>query len=400
MINCSENNYIQTHERNNFLKLLTTALFSPLSSEKIINFFNITDLLSEAGAQSVFPLVSQALQRSCPAEAAELNRLTFPHIASNMRISYEHLQLHRLMGENSVPYVVLKGAASASYYPEPVLREMGDVDFLVREADFERAGSVLKSSGFEPVKDTGGNHVAYHKGPDSVWELHRGINGIPGGEAGHAIKGYLDTIIDTAVDCRCGDGFIRVPDAFHHCLVLLLHTAGHLTAEGIGLRHLCDWAVFAGKVDISQWRDELKVCGLWRFAQILTQVSVKYLGLPSQPWAVEDCEADEALLEGLIADIFTAGNFGHKDADRYRQIKYVSNRGEHTVDKKSPLKQVISTVRRKAEAEKKSGMKVILDYVGIVLRGERRIDTSGTLKAAAERKKLYSEFRLFEPSER
>ena len=38
-----------------------------------------------------------------------------------------------------------------------------------------------------------------------------------------------------------------VPTAFHHGLVMLLHVAGHLINTGIGLRHLCDWAVFAAK---------------------------------------------------------------------------------------------------------------------------------------------------------
>lgn len=391
-------NGAMTTEQKCLLSLLSAALFPKASVEPLSAEFNIKAVLTEADAQAVLPLALQVLQRLCPAEAPGLNQLTFPRVALNMRVSYEHLKLHRLMSENSIPYVVLKGAASACYYSEPVLRTMGDVDFIVAEPDYEKAGTLLKNDGFSLMK-IDELQKAYHRG-DSLWEMHRGINGIPGGEAGRAIEGYLDTLIDTAVDCRCGDGFIRVPDAFHHCLVLLLHTSGHLTAEGIGLRHLCDWAVFADKVDISQWRSELKVCGLWRFAQILTQVSVRYLGLPGQKWAAEDCEADEALLEGLIADIFTAGNFGYKDADRYRQIKYVSNRDEHTVDKKSPMKQVVSTIRRKADSENRSAVSVIFDYLGMVLRGERRIDTSGTLKAAAERKKLYSEFRLFEPSEK
>ena len=44
----------------------------------------------------------------------------------------EHGELHEWMTANDVPYVAIKGLASARYYPEPNLRLMDDVDF--REA--------------------------------------------------------------------------------------------------------------------------------------------------------------------------------------------------------------------------------------------------------------------------
>lgn len=343
-------------------------------------------LIPELLSQTVLPL------------ALPTHKLASSIIAANMQISYEHTELHDLLNPNSIPYVILKGVASASYYPNPILRTMGDVDFLINSVDFPRATSLLESTGFKKAAEDDGEgiHVAFRR-DDSTWEMHRSINGIPEGEAGEQVRLYLSNIIETAVDYDEGNGVIKIPDDFHHGLVLLLHTASHLTSEGVGLRHLCDWAVFVNHFKDEQFRhlfeEKLKACGLWRFAQYLSLVSVKYLKLTYQPWMAE---ADDDILEQLITDIMNGGNFGKKDEDRCRQIKYISNRGEHTVDQKPTVLQLWDTIGKKAEAQGKSRLAVVGEYASMVLKGERKLDNHETIKQAAERKKLYSEFHLFE----
>ena len=46
---------------------------------------------------------------------------------------------------NNMPYVAMKGLASAMYYPDPSLRSMGDVDFLVTKENVSHAGKLLES---------------------------------------------------------------------------------------------------------------------------------------------------------------------------------------------------------------------------------------------------------------
>lgn len=344
----------------------------------------------EAIEQAVFPLIVSE-QIECPDNWKKTYNAL---MASNFNISYEHTELHELMTEHQIPYVVLKGVASASYYPTPILRTFGDVDFLVKESDMEAAGKLLESIGFIPEKDRDGIHIGYHR-EESTWELHRSINGIPEGK--EMIAEYLSDIIETAVPYEEGNGTVMVPDPFHHGLVLLLHTASHLTSEGIGLRHLCDWAVFAASLTndafAALFEEKLKNCGLWRFAQLLTLVSVKYLGAPERQWAGT---ASESMLETMMQDILTGGNFGHKDNDRYRQIKYISNRGERTVDEKSTMMQLWDTIGKKAKSEGKSRLVVVGEYAAMVLSGKRKLDSRETMKRAADRKQLYAEFHLFE----
>ena len=138
---------------------------------------------------------------------------------------------------------------------------------------------------------------------------------------------------------------------------------------------------------------KLKAYGLWNFARSLTRVSELFLGLPSCSWVGE---SDDELCSMLIEDILTGGNFGQKDRDRYRQIKYISNRNNKTVDKKCVIFQALHTIKMKAKEEKKNAVLVLIDYLRLVAEGKRKIDTGKTLREAEKRKNIYSSFRLFE----
>jgi hypothetical protein len=52
------------------------------------------------------------------------------------------------MTENGIPYCILKDAASACRYPDPLLRTMGDVDFYVPEQYTEKARDIFLREGF------------------------------------------------------------------------------------------------------------------------------------------------------------------------------------------------------------------------------------------------------------
>jgi len=53
-----------------------------------------------------------------------------------------------------IPVVLLKGAAlSVTLYTDPALRQIGDLDVLIRATDKERAGALLVANGFAPLLD-------------------------------------------------------------------------------------------------------------------------------------------------------------------------------------------------------------------------------------------------------
>ena len=115
----------------------------------------------------------------------------------------------------------------------------------------------------------------------------------------------------------------------------------------------------------------------------------------------------DGLLDGVIDDIISGGNFGKKDMNRYREIKYISNRGERTVDNKGIVAQAVSTMNKKVYDDYKwiSRKKVFLPvgwvaeggkYAALLLSGKRKNkDTYAMLREAGKRKSIYGQMELF-----
>ena len=402
------------------LQIINAALFGKKAPDVVADL--LMPLVDESKAQAVYPLAFSILDRQLQEKltAEQYNECSeefFRYAIAGTQNFAEHSELHELMTSNEMPYVAMKGLASAMYYPEPSLRSMGDVDFLVEKENVSDAGKLLESIGFtvDHEEDDDGIHIAYHRDPLSIWELHWRVSGIPSSEVGKSIKAEIDRIIDTAIIVEKEGTICRVPDKMHHGLILLLHTLTHLTNEGVGLRHLCDWVVFASTMSDAEFRavfeKKLKSFGLWRFAQVLALLGINYLGAPKRVWALEAVESrkvEDDTLTGLMNDILSGGNFGTKDMNRYREIKYISDRGEHTVSSGGILLQGMRTMNQKVRADYKTiGKHKILypigyiaeggKYLGLLITGKRK--SSGTkqmLKEVAERKRIYNSLQLFE----
>lgn len=415
---------------NIILNIMSSVLFGkPLPSLDDVNW---KDLYNEAKLQTVFLQVYNQVMPYLPkTEAPRWETGAMRVYAQNLEVALEHSRLHKAMKKHKIPYVTIKGIASAQYYPQPLDRVMGDVDFMVKPEQIEETYQLVSDLGYtlnsekEKVDFSQEMEFHGHKGSHHVvWELHPEMTGLPGGEVGRRIRDYLSNIIDTAELYRIQDkqgfsiggkaileknvGECMVPDDLHHCLILLVHSAGHLTREGIGLRHLCDWAAFIHHVpdDLfhERYEEMLKQCGLFRFAKLLTCVCEMYLGMPAKTWS---SEADAELLEGLMQDIMSGGNFGFKDTARYQQIKYINDLEDNTVGEKGPATQVLRTVYVKAK-ERYPGLTkipltmpigwaaVVIDYGVKILRGQRkRLNPVRTGKEAARRKKLYQQLDIY-----
>lgn len=391
-----------------FLNVCSNSLFD--QKNLIPDDLDTVNILAEAKQQAVYPLVYSVVRDKAEKSDGEF----FSHIiTNNIRVEYAHGEINSAFKKFNVKYVVLKGVSSATYYREPLLRTMGDVDVLISESDILSADKALKSIGFVTNEklDTEKMHVAYKRSDGIICELHFRVNGLPDNGKTIAINNCMSDIFKKSFEHKTENYTCVLPSKFHHGLILLLHTASHLTSEGVGIRHLCDWAVFVNSFSndefVGIFEKSLKETGLWRFAQLLTLTSVKYLGCEPKHWAGE---CDENLLEGIVADILNGGNFGTKDADRYRQIKYIGDREKRTVNEKSPVFQLFSTINSKTKTELKFTQKykfllplgyviTVLKYFWLLVCGERKFDTVSTLTAAETRKKIYTEFRLFEDGE-
>ena len=109
-------------------------------------------LAGQATRHGVASLVSWYLNQACPEGAPAPLRDRFRQNAGrNLLLTGELLRLLGVSEAASIPLVPFKGPVLAwSLYENPALREMSDLDVLVRPRDADRAIGLLRSHGYRP----------------------------------------------------------------------------------------------------------------------------------------------------------------------------------------------------------------------------------------------------------
>ena len=364
----------------------------------------------EANMQAVFLTAFKNADISSFPESLQLEiRNTISRVLTrNLRIALAHAQISSFLESHGIAHVLIKGYASAEWYPEPELRQMGDIDFYISPDDVERTEALLSDNGYTLIKASHKIHHVFTK-DGCRYELHFGIPGMPDGAAGDRCRRYFKTLLSESSIRKTPFGEMRTPSAFHHGLILLLHTAHHLTNSGVGLRHLCDWAVFvsatSGDKEMQQrFSAALHEIGLLRFAACLTELCVQCFGCRAMDiGSIRDPELQDALLE----DIFKAGNFGQKDVVRSREA-YLITSGKNNGSKLRRLFSVmLDMIYQKWPRSKKYKILVpfgwiyfSLVYALKALSGKKpKLHAVSAVKGAQERTRLYDRLRLFDNNE-
>lgn len=395
-----------SREYDILLKLLSNSIF-----KTNYTFGDDTDweaVLNESIHQSVTAIALDGAKNAKLPQDISTKWLMYSAsaIRNNYSINSYHAVLHKMMSENNIPYCVLKGSASAYYYPKPSLRGMGDVDFLVPRDCYKKAIEVFLNNGFVTRGEKEDVHTVFRK-EKMHFEMHFEPPGIPSNKVRKTIENYFETLIqESSLANIDGNTFIN-PGKFHHGLILLLHTCHHLMREGIGLRHLCDWAVFVNGFEPGEFsklfEEKLKKIGMWNFACILTMTANKYLNLPLP----QSVDTDFTKFDGLIDDIFISGNFGKKVTGRYIESLYISSK--NTLGKtESKSKQFVSSINNIIFTKHKQikKWKVLLPafwlfyggrYIVRYIFGKRKaILNKEIIDSASKRKNVYDDFHLFE----
>ena len=401
-----KNNF--TENQNILCNLCANVLFD--RNVDLPKEIDVDELLKEANQQAVFTTAYTALKKlSFEGDLGE--KLLLRSIMKTARVGHDHIEIGDILTQNGIEYVLFKGVASAAYYKKTDIRIMGDVDILIHPEDTEQVHNLLLNIGYITNEDITKkeNHIVYVRrlnGVCSVCEVHFKVSTTPDAVA-EEFNNCFKTVFNDKMEIEVSNGRCFVPSHFHHGVILLLHTATHLTKEGIGLRHLCDWAVFVNSfsndVFVKTFEAPLKQMGLWRFAQLLTLCCQKYLGADKKDFA-GDCDSE--LLDAMITDIMTGGNFGFKDETRYGHIKYISNRESDGISQKGAFSQLFMSINQKAKIKcdfvKKhkwllpvGWVVVVFDYFGLVLSKKRKLDNIDTINDAKHRQSIYNEFKLF-----
>ncbi|MBR5922233.1 MAG: nucleotidyltransferase family protein [Clostridia bacterium] len=271
-------------------------------------------VFNEAVAQTVVALAAPAVPKE---HISAWNEPVAKNTAHYMRVLYEQSNLIKLFEANGIPVAVIKGCAAAVYYPAPERRTMGDIDFLVKDEQFDTAFNLLRVNGYRFEGDFGDDRDHTFVKGGVVLELHRKYCD-KSFDFQNVLSEKMDSLTKRTV---CGTVFYSLPDS-ENGLILLDHIRHHLKG-GLGIRQIIDWMMFVNEVlnsDVFEgiFKEQLSKIGLLTFCKTVTKMCKKYFGMPADVKWCDD--ADGSAVDELFSRVMNSGNFGRKDPYVYRPM--------------------------------------------------------------------------------
>lgn len=330
--------------------------------------------------------------------------------------------VQRLLYNNGIMAILLKGCSTAVFYPVPELRKSGDIDLLLKDRkQVQRACKILKEAGFNIKEEQHAQHHIVCTSPDGIdVELHS-LLAEPFDNK--RINRYLENIKEDIFKNACtsdvmGIKLLALGKPFH-AFYLLLHMLQHFLRSGCGLKLICDWVVFWNGEILPDEKDKflmlVKESGIYGFAKMVTDICIYYLGLDKNKVlfitnftgfsknALNNYSRNKKSQAGIIKDntaltefmeeIFEAGEFGKSSPDRM-----VALRG-------TGLMAYVREFHHQMQLNYPKASKIvilwpflwIMAFTGFIFRNKniRNVPASAIIKKAAQRSRIVEKMELF-----
>lgn len=223
-------------------------------------------------------------------------------------------ELCSLLQDNDVCFFVVKGPTIAAIYSDPDTRDVGDIDFLVREKDFEKAVRIIKDEWDITFDDAERDalHLAFTYN-DVHFEMHHSLMRFASARNQKA----FDTIIagcDTSYR-KIGQHDVPVLPPAEEVVYTFIHLYHHFIELGIGMRHLCDLTVLLEHLPADAAVHEniekfIGSLGMTKAFKAFEALCVRKLGLKAEGLPVAINDDDSKWTESIVKVMFKRGNFG------------------------------------------------------------------------------------------
>lgn len=243
----------------------------------------------------------------------------------NQKLNPAVINLCRMMEKQGIRILILKGQTYAPFYPDPSLRQCGDIDFVCHPDDIEKAVSFLKYDLGLPLSGKSSNKHASFRMDGIKYEIHRKITNfayLPSHY--YCEKVFMQEVWNHPYTINVDGYAVPVMAPTYNAVYVFEHIFLHLISDGIGLRQFCDWALllhyYKDEIDRSLLIKHLKGVRLYKAYRRMGSILVDYLGLPEDEFPLTIQEDDRRFSDKILNNIFHRGNFGHN-------LKYTRRRG-------------------------------------------------------------------------
>lgn len=232
-------------------------------------------------------------------------------IEQKSKLQWDTIQkLVELFDQNGITTVGLKGITVAQLYPNPMLRDSCDFDcFLLKKgADgkigfaYEEGNKVVEAEGVQVDRNIYVHSVFKYK--ELAVENHHFLSAVKLSKRHRKMDAFLRKLLLEEQLQPVMESKLMMGSPMFNAVFLTHHAHRHFLNEYMPIKLLTDWALFVKNNLSLDWQLYLKYVdefGMLRFAQTMTRLADKLLGVRSPFVLPEDAKADE-LLESSIWD--------------------------------------------------------------------------------------------------
>lgn len=224
----------------------------------------------------------------------------------------------RMEAEAHLQPIVLKGLPLASLYPHPEHRRSGDIDlYYGSRALCTAADDMIESWGW-PISRNLSHESLYNMG-DVVVEHHGLLTMSHVWFRRSRLTSWTERLLaqsGSTTEVMVEGMPVRVLCPELDMVQMVCHIMKHALNEGIGLRHICDLALYAARHHDQLSGGELKKTltrfGARRWTELCLCYCTERLGLDARqlPWPMK---ASRKTLEAFHREMMQSGNFGQMD---------------------------------------------------------------------------------------
>lgn len=257
--------------------------YSPVNGEKLFNL-----ALQHNVCSFLYPTVIKYHKELMIDELImkRWKEVTLCIAARQMTMVNEINTMLSLFEDNGIPVISLKGLALKLLYPQPELRNMGDLDLLVCEKEIKKSIEFLSTQGYQPnakdLNDPKYMHIGMKKTGSFSIELHRTL-WHPAIMKKKDVQLWLNSIWQNKRQINMGDIRFTALSIEDELINLIVHLARHLMGTGARLCQLCDFVLFVktywNRISKEYIEQTLISMNLYAFYRHLLSTCSFYLGL-------------------------------------------------------------------------------------------------------------------------
>lgn len=323
----SRNNWMVA---NLFLELLQISVGSRKSFSSVPLAEMWDALYDESEKQSVTGYMLAGIER-LPKEQRPPHELLLQWIGVGQMIEQQNklvnercVNITKLFNDSGFRTCILKGQGNGLMYPNPLLRQSGDIDIWIDGNKDDIVSFVFSNYPNAKVTD---HHIEFPIYNDVEVEVHYKPSVAVSVRYDKRFRNYWETFKEEQfLHKGClpnGIGEICFPTIAFNIVFQMAHMMKHFFSEGLGMRHIIDYyyvlrSAHDDGIIAKEYSDTFSQLGMKRFACAVMWVLEEACSMPKE-WMF--CDEDDKRGRLLLDEIMASGNFGHGDTRLAKKMR-------------------------------------------------------------------------------